>query len=223
MLATRTGRRWVEQFFAGLGRLAEQFEVPLAGGDTAEAPNDLVLADIVLVGSAPVGRSLRRSGGRTGDLLYVTGTLGGSAAELAALAAGSRIRRDGEHPHLYPVPRVKVGLVLLRRKLATAAIDLSDGLSTDLGHVCAESRVGAEIWEANLPLAPGATLEQALHGGEDYELLFAAPANVKVPRRVAEVPVTHIGRLVRGRGVSIIGADGKKRELETKGWEHFRR
>jgi thiamine-monophosphate kinase len=223
MMASQAGRRWVKEFFAGLGRLAAEFGVPLAGGDTSEAPGGLVLADIVLVGSAPAGRSLRRSGGRAGDLLYVTGTLGGSAAELAGLAAGRRVRRGGEHPHLYPVPRVKVGLELVRRKLASAAIDLSDGLSTDLAHVCAESRVGAEVWEPRVTIAAGATLEQALHGGEDYELLFSAREGVKVPARVAGVPVTCIGRLERGSGVWLVGADGSRRVLEAKGWEHFRR
>jgi len=223
MTASRAGRKWIDDFFAGLDNLAEEFGVPLAGGDTSEAPGGLVLADIVLVGSAPVGRSLRRSGGRAGDRLYVTGSLGGSAAELAKLAAGGRIKRAGEHPHLYPVPRVRVGVELVRRRLATAAIDLSDGLSTDLAHVCAESRVGAEVWEAALPLAPGATLEQALHGGEDYELLFAAPESVKMQGRVAGVPVTCIGRLVRGTGAWVVGVDGRRQVLEAKGWEHFRR
>jgi thiamine-monophosphate kinase len=223
LMGSRAGRKWLDGFFAGLSRLAEEFGVQLAGGDTSEAPSGLVLADIVLVGTAPAGRSLRRSGGRPGDLVYVTGSLGGSAAELARLAAGVRIRRGGEHPHLYPVPRVRAGLELVRRRLATAAIDLSDGLSTDLAHVCAESRVGAELSEAALPIAFGATLDQALHGGEDYELLFAAPARVKMPGRVAGVPVTCIGRLVRGSAVWMVGADGRRRALEAKGWEHFRR
>jgi thiamine-monophosphate kinase len=222
MMASRPGRRWVEEFFAGLGRLAAEFGVPLAGGDTSEAPGGLILADVVLVGSAPAGRSLRRSGGRAGDLLYVTGTLGGSAAELAGLAAGRRTRRGGEHPHLYPVPRVKIGLELVRRKIAAAAIDLSDGLSTDLAHVCAESRVGAEVWEPALPIAVGATLEQALNAGEDYELLFSAREGVKVPAVIAGLKVTRIGHLVRGSGVWIVGADGKKCALEPRGWEHFR-
>ena len=223
MTASRAGRKWIDGFFAGLAKLAEEFGVPLAGGDTSEAQGGLVLADIVLVGSAPLGRSLRRSGGRAGDRLYVTGSLGGSAAELAELAAGGRITRGAEHPHLYPVPRVRVGLELVRRRLATAAIDLSDGLSTDLAHVCAESRVGAEVWEAALPIAARATLEQALHGGEDYELLFAAPASVKMPGRVAGVPVTCIGRLVRETGAGVVGVDGRRQVLEAKGWEHFRR
>ena len=223
LTSSRAGRRWIDGFFAGLGRLAGEFGVPVAGGDTSEAPDSLVLADIVLVGSAPLGQSLRRSGGRAGDLLYVTGSLGGSAAELASLAAGKRIKSGGKHPHLYPMPRIRAGMELVRRRLATAAIDLSDGLSTDLAHVCAESRVGAEVWEAALPVAVGAKLEQALDGGEDYELLFAASPTVKVPARVAGVPVTCIGRLLRGSGVSMVGADGARRVLEAKGWEHFRR
>ena len=222
LTASRAGMKWVEGFFAGLGRLAEQFALPLAGGDTAEAPGGMALADIVLVGSAPAGRSLRRSGGRPGELLYVTGSLGGSAAELARLAAGARIRRDGEHPHLYPVPRLKAGMELLRRRWASAAIDLSDGLSTDLAHLCEESGVGAEVREHALPLAGGATLDQALSGGEVYELLFAAAAKMKIPASVAGIPVTCIGRLVRGAGVCIVAADGTRRQLEPGGWEHFR-
>jgi thiamine-monophosphate kinase len=221
MLSTSKGRRWVEQFFQGLRSLAEEFRVPLAGGDTSESPSGLVLADIVLVGTAPQKRSLRRSGGRVGDLLYVTGSLGGSAAELARL--GGRRVRGGEHPHLYPVPRVKVGLELVRRGLASAAIDLSDGLSTDLTHLCAESRVGAEVIESVLPVSAGANLEMALNGGEDYELLFAARVGVKVPARVAGVPVTRVGRLVPGSGALLVGADGKRRKLEARGWEHFRK
>lgn len=220
MTASRAGLRWVDGFFRGLGRLAEVVGVPLAGGDTSETAGNQVLADIVLVGSAPQGRSLRRSGGEPGDLLYVTGTLGGSAMELAELRAGTR-RRSGEHPHLYPAPRMGVGLELVRRRLASAAIDLSDGLSTDLGHLCRESGAGAEVWEERLPIAAGASLEQALHGGEDYELLFAAPAKLKVPRSVGGVSVTAIGRLVRGKAVWLVASDGKRQALRPCGWEHF--
>jgi thiamine-monophosphate kinase len=233
MLADRAGQAWVERFFAGLRGLAERSSVPLAGGDTAESPCGMVLADIVLVGSSPAGRALRRSGGRAGDALYVTGELGGAAAELETL------RRDGppgsvvEHPQLYPEPRLGVGLALLRRRLATAAIDLSDGLSSDLAHLCRESGVGAEIDAAALPIHPlaarrgaaeradGLTLELALHGGEDYELLFAAPARVPMPRRLAGVRVTRIGKLVRGKTVWLAGMDGVRRALKPGGWEYF--
>jgi len=264
MLSTRAGRVWVERFFAGLRSLADRNAVPLAGGDTAESPSDLVLADIVLIGSAPAGRALRRSGARAGDALYVTGELGGAAAELAAmdrraatnpahpykdLGAPSipRSLRNGwestpnqlaAHPHLFPQPRTAVGLALLRRRLATACIDLSDGLSTDLAHLCRESGVGARISSAALPIHPLAqqtraaqsgqahaatnrALDLALHGGEDYELLFAAPPSVRLPRRLAGVRVTRIGSLVRGRSISLLDPTGRRTPLQPGGWEHF--
>jgi thiamine-monophosphate kinase len=235
-LGSRTGRRWVERFFAGLRGLAELHAVPLAGGDTAESPSGLVLADIVLVGTAPAGRALRRSGGRPGDALYVTGELGGAAAELAAMerrGTGKRplVRANDSpeaHPQLYPQPRIAVGLALLRRRLATAAIDLSDGLSTDLAHLCHESGVGAELWLAALPIHPLAlragteqAIDFALNGGEDYELLFAAPEAVKMPRSVAGMRVTRIGNLVRGRAVSLVDSGGRRRPLPPRGWEHI--
>jgi thiamine-monophosphate kinase len=238
MLATRAGQRWVKRFFVGLRALGDAHDVPLAGGDTAESPTGLVLADIVLIGSAPAGRALKRSGGRAGDLLYVTGALGGAGAELIRLQQRKSGRRlplgtpgkVGAHPQMYPEPRVEVGQVLLRRHLATAAIDLSDGLSTDLSHLCQESGVGAEIFEDAIPLHPLATksprgrddaIRLALDGGEDYELLFAAPASVKMPSRLGGVPITLIGRLVRGKSVSIVGPSGRSCLLKPGGWEHF--
>ena len=239
MLATRAGRAWVKRFLAGLGELAAANRVSLAGGDTAEAPGGLVLADIVLVGSAPAGRALRRSGARPGDALYVTGQLGGAAAELVAMqqregrhhtprstAAKSRVPGFVAHPQLYPHPRTAVGLALLRRRIATAAIDLSDGLSTDLAHLCRESGVGAEVIEAALPIHPLAAqashpLNLALNGGEDYELLFSAPASVKMPRSLAGVPIARIGRLVRSSDVSLVDAHGHHKPLKPRGWEHF--
>jgi thiamine-monophosphate kinase len=242
MLGSREGRAWVEGFFSGLRGLAGQHGLPLAGGDTAESPCGLVLADIVLMGSAPAGRAIRRSGGQAGDRLYVTGGLGGAAAELAEMerrarksdpshrgrAAINGSPNGDEHPQLYPQPRVAVGLALLRRGLATAAIDLSDGLSTDLAHLCHESGVGAEISAAALPIHPvamrrsaGSALDLALHGGEDYELLFAAKATVRMPRSIAGVRVTRIGSLVAGKAVTIVDSEGRRRRLKPGGWEHF--
>jgi thiamine-monophosphate kinase len=239
MLATPQGRAWVKRFFAGLRGLAQKFDTPLAGGDTAESPDGRVLADIVLVGSAPAGRALRRSGAHAGDLLYVTGALGGSAAELATLGrAGPTLRKatastktSTAHPHLYPQPRIAVGLALLRRRLASAAIDLSDGLSTDLAHLCRESggrqsKLGAQIDAAALPIHPVAAsaaqpLDLALHGGEDYELLFAAPPGTRMPRSIAGVPITHIGRLTPGSAITLVDAAGRERPLKPGGWEHF--
>jgi thiamine-monophosphate kinase len=228
LLATSAGRRWVDRFFVGLRGLAEQYGVPLAGGDTAESPCGLVLADIVLIGSAPAGRALRRSGGKAGDALYVTGELGGAAAELAAMKrqGSKRLPRAGSHPQMYPQPRIEVGLALLRRRLATASIDLSDGLSTDLAHLCRESGVGAAIKASALPLHPlakqaGSGVELALNGGEDYELLFAAPPKLRMPRSIAGVRVTRVGSLTRGSAISIADSAGRQRSLKPGGWEHF--
>jgi thiamine-monophosphate kinase len=224
---------WVHRFFEGLLTLAAAQRTPLAGGDLAESP--LAVTDIVLVGAVPRGRALLRSGARPGDLLYVTGSLGGAAAGLARLAelAGrtkSHLPRIPKSlaaaltPHLYPQPRIAQGLRLQRRGLATAALDLSDGLSTDLAHLCEESGVAAQVDAAALPIHDGATLEQALHGGEDYELLFTAATATRIPRHIAGVPVTAIGRIIRARSgqppVTLVTAQGRT-PLEPRGWQHF--
>lgn len=228
---------WLDGFLSGLLTLAKAHNVPLAGGDTAEAPGDAVLADIVLLGAAPTGRALRRSTARPGDLLYVTGSLGGASAELRALVAKPRRFREATasegHPHLFPQPRLAVGQTLLRRGLATAAIDLSDGLSTDLMHLCAESRVAAELDASALPLhplasalGPEAALSAALRGGEDYELLFAARPSAKIPREVAGIPITRIGVITPARKgrpqITLTDATGHRQPLAPQGWEHFR-
>jgi thiamine-monophosphate kinase len=238
-------RAWLARFFDGFFALANAFQTPLAGGDLAESP--LAVADIVLVGAVRRGKALLRSGARPGDLLYVTGNLGGSAAglaRLAQLAASASAARSGSKrnfgkiappripaklqpllaPHLYPQPRIAQGLWLARRGLASAAIDLSDGLSTDLGHLCAESHVAAEVDAAALPVDSGATLDQALHGGEDYELLFTASPAARVPRSIAGVPITRIGRILpprKGRPAVALNAQDGTQPLVPQGWEHF--
>jgi thiamine-monophosphate kinase len=216
----------MNRFLNGLLGLAAAYRTPLAGGDLAESP--LAVADIVLVGAVPHGRALLRSGARPGDLLYVTGMLGGSAAALARLKSlRGKIPRRLETslaPHLYPQPRVAQGLCLQRRGMAAAAIDLSDGLSTDLAHICEESGVAAEVEAAALPIQPMASLEQALHGGEDYELLFCARPSVRLPRSIAGVAITKIGRVVERTAdrpaVTLLTAQGPK-ALEPRGWQHF--
>lgn len=238
MLTEAAGRVWVSRFFDGLHSLAELHHVPLAGGDTAESPGGkggLIFADIILIGSAPKGKALRRSGAAVGDSLYVTGQLGGAAAELASVLKSKRVVRVGsteDRPHLFPEPRLDVGEALLRRGIATACVDISDGLSTDLGHLCSASDVGAEVEQAALPMHPLAVkssaveaLGAALHGGEDYELLFTAPAGVRMPPSLAGVPITRIGVITRARAgiapVTLLQADGTRVALEPGGWEHF--
>lgn len=227
------GRAWIERFYDGFLALADAYKTPLAGGDLAQSP--VALADIVVVGAVPRGRALLRSGARPGDSLYVTGALGGAAAGLARLgelaATGRRrpplIRRSLQPllaAHLYPQPRIAQGLRLQQRGWATAALDVSDGLSTDLTHLCEESNVAAEVEQAALPIHAAATLAQALHGGEDYELLFTAASVNRLPRAIAGVPVTRIGRIVRrtrtGPAITLLTPDGPQ-PLRPHGWEHF--
>ncbi len=232
------GKAWIERFLDGFLALAEACSTPLAGGDLAESP--LAVADIVLVGAVKRGKALLRSGARAGDALYVTGRLGAAAtglARLAGLAESAEARRKRGRDlrisaklaetlatHLYPRPRIAQGLWLARRGIATAAMDLSDGLSTDLKRLCEESGVGAKVDAAALPVAHGATREQALDGGEDYELLFTAGPEARMPRAIAGVAVTRIGRIVRRRKARapVVLVDGREtRALEARGWEHF--
>ena len=213
-------QRWVDGFLRGFLALAKKYKVALAGGDTAQSPAG-VLADIVVVGSAPKGTAVLRSGARPGDSLYATGELGGSALLLERLLSGSLKKpQPRRYPaHFFPTPRLAAGRALRERKLAVAMIDISDGLSTDLRHLCDESGVGARIYAEKLPVAGGpANLRFALHGGEDYELLFAARG--KVPGRIAGLLVTHIGEITSGRKIALVEG-GKERGLPARGWEHF--
>jgi thiamine-monophosphate kinase len=223
----RLPQKWIDRFLAGFLALANQFHVPLAGGDTAQSPGG-ILADIVLLGSVPKGRAILRSGARPGDHIYVTGALGGGADALHRLFAGQRLKPEHYPRHFHPMPRIAVGRFLRERRLATAMIDLSDGLSTDLGHICDESRVGAQILSDSIPrarvgLPPTAVdLKDALHGGDDYELLFTAPPRKHVPARIVGVPITLIGRITRGKRIVLVQEDGRRAPLEPRGWEHFR-
>lgn len=225
---------WVGRFARGLIGLAERYGVTLAGGDTAESPNG-VLADIVLVGTVPKGKSALRSRAQAGDRIYVSGELGGSAAAVGVMRKEMRKKSKWKpNPreylrHFFPEPRVELGRVLRERGLVSAMIDTSDGLSTDLAHVCEESGVGAEIAAELIPRASvgkpsrQVDLQLALHGGEDYELLFTASPGKRVPSRIAGVPITHIGHITRGRKLFLRNRDGVGYELQGLGWEHFRR
>ena len=214
-------QKWVDGFLRGLTALARQHRVALAGGDTSASP-DGILADIVVVGSAPAGKTVRRSGAKPGDLIYVTGQLGASALALGKMYASPKKKLNAKkYPrHFFPEPRLAVGRYLRERKIATSMIDLSDGLSTDLHHICEESKVGASISAELIPCAEGVSLKHALHGGEDYELLFSAPADRKVPGKIAGVRVTCIGKILRKKKVSLL-AESKEVELRPGGWEHF--
>ena len=214
-------QRWVDGFIAGLLKLAKQYSVTLAGGDTAQSP-DGILADIVVLGSVPKGKAILRSGARPGDILYVTGTLGLSVAALAELRRGKKLQ-PAKHPcHFYPDPRIAVGQFLREKKLATAMIDTSDGLSTDLRHICDESKVGALVDQTLLPVTSGRDrFRDALHGGEDYELLFTASPRHSIPDEITGVPITRIGRITKSRHIKLTQPDGSTLPLSPQGWQHF--
>jgi thiamine-monophosphate kinase len=202
-LPAQLGRSWVDRFYKGLLSLAAKYSVTLAGGDLARF--DKVVADVMCCGRVPRGKAILRSGANPRDEIYVTGALGG-AAHMFALRGSNRD----------PEPRIRAG-VALRRVGVSAGMDLSDGLSLDLKRLCLESRVSAEL-ESDLPIAPGASLEEALHGGEDYELLVTMPPKKKVPTKIAGLPLTRIGKIMEGRAGSI---QFRGRPLKAKGFEHF--
>ncbi len=221
---------WVGRFARSLISLAERYGVTLAGGDTAESPNG-ILADIVVVGAVPKGRAVLRSGARPGDRIYVSGELGGSAAAVWRMRKKPKRKLNPREysRHFFPEPRIELGRILRAKGLPSAMIDISDGLSTDLAHICEESGVGAEVEAEAIPRASvgkparDVDLQFALHGGEDYELLFTAPRGKRVPSRIAGVPITHIGHISRGRKIIVRNQSGVGYELQPRGWEHFRK
>jgi thiamine-monophosphate kinase len=216
---------WVERFLKGLMELARKYKVPLAGGDTARSAGG-IQADIVVVGSVPKGKAILRSGARPGESVYVTGILGAPAMALDRLRQGLPLGAERSR-HFRPEARIAVGQWLRKNAIASAMIDISDGLSTDLAHICEESHVGAEIDSNAIPLAPAGRgkryfvgLEYALHGGDEYELLFTSSR--PVPSRVEGIRVTRIGRTTATTGMRLVDAKGKKRSFWVGGWEHFK-
>jgi thiamine-monophosphate kinase len=214
---------WANGFLRGLLALASRHKVQLAGGDVSSAPQ--ITADIVVTGQVPSGTAILRSGAKPGDRIYVSGALGGSAGTLKKLLSGKAIKPTKSSPHFYPTPRLEVGDWLRKSHLATAMIDISDGTSVDLRHICDESGVAAILISNKVPIAKSADLELALHGGEDYELLFTSPKSAKIPSRIAGVAITHVGEIRNRRdyssAIQILGDNGRVRPLPQRGWEHF--
>lgn len=200
--------RWVRRFYEGLLALAGKYQIALAGGDLARF--DKVIADVICCGRVPRGKAILRSGAKPGDAIYVTGVLGASAHAFAT-RSGPAWRR-----HLRPEPRIEAGIAL-RRRGVSAGMDLSDGLSLDLHRLCLESKVSADI-DSELPVASGASVDEALHGGEDYELLFTAGPRKKIPPKIGGVPAARIGAITRGRPGQI---RFEGRRLTPQGFDHF--
>jgi len=225
---------FVRSLYQGMMELAAEFEVSLVGGDTSRG--GCLIISVVLIGEAEQGQIIYRRGARSGDQIFVTGTLGDAALGLEMLKRGVK-EGDLVQRHLSPIPRIKEGREIASRGLATSMIDISDGLLADLRHILEASGVGGEIWLSRLPLSEGYRkgIEEyssdpyllALTGGEDYELLFTSP-----PGRGAEImelaeeigtPITPIGEIAGAPGrIKVYGEDGEEYPLEGMGHNHFK-
>jgi len=235
--------RDVENLYRGIQSACQDVGAIVVGGDTSASKKDLFLA-VTVLGEAPSRNILRRSGARPGDHVYVTGSLGDARAGLEILREGPKRFDEGNRSakglsyltrrHLSPHPRLKEGRCLAQNRIASAAIDLSDGLAGDLRHICEESGVGALIDTRRIPISSALAryaeqrrrnaLEYALPGGEDYELLFTVPVS-KVTRMEAlirgqRVQATNIGIITKANRLMAIGRDGVSRPLRVKSYEH---
>jgi thiamine-monophosphate kinase len=226
--------RWLDEFLRGLRRAALKFACPLAGGDTTRRRE--VLINVTVVGEVRRGHATLRSSARPGDAVFVSGRLGEGELGLRRLRAQKKIdKKDSAlRKHLYPEPRLALGHWLSARGVATAMMDLSDGLSSDLPRLCAASRVGARIESACIPAVSLAArrdnkrldpLDLALNGGDDYELLFTVrPSKTwRVPRSFQGIPLTKIGEITRERRLRLVRSDGREETLRVAGWDPFRR
>lgn len=235
------GTGFWEEFFDGYFALAREHGVTLIGGDTSSAPGGLAI-DSIQLGECRRGAAVLRSGAKAGDEIYITGSIGASAAGLRLLLGGKRVS-EGEddltqqalRKHLRPEARVAFGWRIGEEKLAHAMIDVSDGLAQDLAHICAESGVSAEIDASSVPISPEVSLvetdaekgfELAVRGGEDFELMFTATgAKAKELARIASecgVVVTRIGEVIeRGDSALRLRRDGKSIPFASHGFDHF--
>jgi len=225
---------WLNGFLQGLMKAARRLKCPLAGGDTTR--NDRVLININVLGEVKSGIAVRRNGAKPGDRIFVSGRLG--EAELG-LKMARQLRKAGVRPrslliskHLRPEARIELGQWLATNRLATAMMDISDGLSSDLTRMCIASQVGAEIELARIPAAAGQfraksspreLTEAALHGGDDYELLFcvADRDRKRVPKVFQGVALTEIGRITKQRAIKLAESSGKIVPLRPLGWDPF--
>lgn len=226
-------RRWLDGFLAGLRRASRRFACALVGGDATE--RNEVLINVTVVGEVETGRAMLRSGAHPGDLIYVSGNLGEAELGLQILRPSSGLANPKDpllRKHLYPEPRLELGQLLARKRLASAMMDLSDGLSSDLPRLCAASGVGARLETAKIPRARNADvarklgldpLDLALHGGDDYELLLTVPPQKANSLPNPGVTLTPIGSIVRGSKLLVCDERGRERPLAPGGWDPFRK
>ncbi len=229
--AKDTPESWLAEFCQGLADDQAEFAIGLLGGDTVSTPGPLTLS-LTALGQVPKGQALRRRGAQPGDDLWVSGTLGDGALGLLVLQ-GKLEPPAAERTFLtrrYRLPQPRLALGQALRGLARAALDISDGLLADLGHILDASGIGAELWADRLPLSPAArdlpgARDAALGGGDDYELLFTAPParrdDVAGLARRLVLPLTRIGKADAGPGLKVVDAAGREIAPTGRGWQHF--
>jgi thiamine-monophosphate kinase len=229
-VSRHASRAWIEGFFQGLLALARRFGVAVIGGDTAVVGGPTAV-DAIVAGEIPRGRALRRSGARPGDLIFVSGRLGLAALGLRLLQShsgrGKHAAAAAIRAHLFPHPQCALGQFLSEHGLASALMDLSDGLSIDLKRLCDASGVGACLLADRIPAPPlpdaADALALALDGGEDYQLLFTVPSakRAQVPPRFGKIPLHCIGEIQAPRHLHLLTPDGRTRPLKPHGYDHF--
>lgn len=233
-LPTEVTGTWLDEFLRGLRAASRKLNCPVAGGDTTR--NEKVLINITVVGESRRGKAVLRNGAKPGDAIFVSGRLGEAEYGLRLLRnkKGRSNPRDARlSKHLYPQPRLAIGAWLAQQQLATAMMDLSDGLSADLPRLCEAGGVGARIDARRIPVAKLSSLDAkkydaldlSLHGGDDYELLFTvAPKDIRrIPRGIAGTPLTLIGEVLRHKSICLINRDGNETPLARKGWDPFQK
>jgi thiamine-monophosphate kinase len=229
---------WLNGFLKGMARAARELGITIIGGDTTCSRS--VFISITVLGEIAPGRALTRSGAHCGDIIYVSGKLGRAQLGLELVLRGharNRQLRAVVQPHLRPKIRIELGLWLAKQRITTSAMDLSDGLSTDLARLCTASQVGAKIYASKVPtvVIPAAavrklnkrnldTLQLALHGGEDYGLLFTIPPRQekKLRRAPGASDLTPIGEITRSRQLILVANNGRETSLKSQGWDPFR-
>lgn len=230
-LPSRTKPGWLEEYFFGFKSAAKEWDVVLAGGDVSESKK--ITLSVTVIGEGK--NVIRRRGGKPGHLLFVSGDLGDAKQGLQLLKRGFKLGDDRRADPLLkafldPVPQLPLAQELSRLKLASSMIDISDGLSIDLSNLCQESGCGAEIDQRKLPLSSELCFWQrrlydfALHGGEDYQLLFSVPPENEgtLLRLQKKYKITCIGRMILKKGLYLFDRRGVKRPLEVKGYQHFK-
>jgi thiamine-monophosphate kinase len=231
---THTGR-WLDEFLAGLGRASRKFRCVLAGGDTTRRRE--ISVNAAVVGDVETGRAVTRSGASPGELIYVSGRLGEAELGLEVLrrSRGPGHRNDSvQRKHLYPEPRLALGRWMAEKRLASSMMDLSDGLSSDLLRLCAASGVGACLEGATIPCLRTSDIARkygldpfklALHGGDDYELLFTVSLRKArlLPRAFQGIPLTPIGKITKQSELVLRDENGREQLLAAGGWDPFRK